>query len=386
MRICVIYDCLFPWTIGGAERWYRALAEALAAEGHAVTYLTLRQWDAGNAPDIASEHGSVTVVAVGPQMDLWMQGRRRIAPPLRFGLGVLLHMIRHGRKYDHVHCASFPFFSLLALGLVRPFARFTLGVDWHEVWTRDYWRSYLGRIGDMGWLVQWLCACVPQRAFAFSQLHAGRLADLGPVPVILPGEYAGGVAEQRQAKTPPTLVYAGRLIPEKRVDLLVAAFALARTNRPELRLEICGDGPMRGAIAAQVAALGLETQIDMLGFVAAPVLDQIMGEATVIVQPSLREGYGMVVVEAAVRGVPAIVLQGEDNAATELISSGENGLIAAPDAASLAKAIVTVVDNGAAYRQSTARWYAKNARALSLDNSLKMVKAAIVSSSTAEPV
>ena len=37
MRVCLVYDCLFPWTYGGAERWYRNLAERLAAEGHEVT-------------------------------------------------------------------------------------------------------------------------------------------------------------------------------------------------------------------------------------------------------------------------------------------------------------------------------------------------------------
>ena len=47
MRICLVYDCLFPHTVGGAERWYRSLAERLAADGHEVTYLTLRQWDRG---------------------------------------------------------------------------------------------------------------------------------------------------------------------------------------------------------------------------------------------------------------------------------------------------------------------------------------------------
>ena len=47
MKILVVYDCLFPHTIGGAERWYRNLAERLAGEGHDVTYLTLRQWERG---------------------------------------------------------------------------------------------------------------------------------------------------------------------------------------------------------------------------------------------------------------------------------------------------------------------------------------------------
>src|SRR5918995_789717 len=52
MRICVVYDCLFPYTIGGGERWYRNLAERLHADGHEVTYLTLRQWERGGTPQL----------------------------------------------------------------------------------------------------------------------------------------------------------------------------------------------------------------------------------------------------------------------------------------------------------------------------------------------
>ena len=50
-------------------------------------------------------------------------GRRRILPPLVFGLGVLWHLLRHGRRYDVVHTASFPYFSLLAAGALRRLAR-----------------------------------------------------------------------------------------------------------------------------------------------------------------------------------------------------------------------------------------------------------------------
>ena len=45
MRICVVYDCLYPYTVGGAERWCRNLSRQLAEEGHQVTYLTMRQWN-----------------------------------------------------------------------------------------------------------------------------------------------------------------------------------------------------------------------------------------------------------------------------------------------------------------------------------------------------
>ena len=187
VRICVVYDCLFPYTVGGAERWYRNLAERLAADGHEVTYLTLRQWDRGVQPQL----DGVRVVTAGPRMGLYTNdGRRRIGPPLVFGAGVLAHLLLRGRRYEAVHMASFPYFSLLAAGLVRPFARYALVVDWHEVWSRAYWREYLGRVGGaIGAGVQRLCARVPQRAFCFSRLHAQAPARRG---LARPGHGARG--------------------------------------------------------------------------------------------------------------------------------------------------------------------------------------------------
>src|SRR5580693_6620143 len=98
MRVCLLYDCLFPCTVGGAERWYRNLAERLAEQGHEVTYLTLRQWDRSEPPDLGER---VRVLAVGPRMGLYgAGGQRRTLPPIVFGAGVLWHLLRHGRRYD----------------------------------------------------------------------------------------------------------------------------------------------------------------------------------------------------------------------------------------------------------------------------------------------
>src|SRR5690348_13020141 len=134
MKVCIVYDCLYPHTVGGAERWYRNLALRLAEDRHDVTYLTMRQWDTAEQPDLPG----VRVIAVAPQMALYARGRRKFLPPLAFGLGVLRHLIREGRRYDVVHTASFPFFSLLAASSIRPRARYQLMVDWHELWTGAY--------------------------------------------------------------------------------------------------------------------------------------------------------------------------------------------------------------------------------------------------------
>src|SRR4051812_7096354 len=190
MRVCLVYDCLFPHTVGGAERWYRNLAERLATDGHDVTYLTLRQWPRGAAADVAG----VRVVTAGPRMELYVAGRRRVLPPLVFGAGVLWHLLRHGRRYDAVHTASFPYFSLLAAAALRRVAGYRLVVDWHEVWTLGYWTSYLGQIGGpIGYAVQRRGVRARQRAFCFSRLYAERLREEGlrGEATVLRGEYAG---------------------------------------------------------------------------------------------------------------------------------------------------------------------------------------------------
>jgi glycosyltransferase involved in cell wall biosynthesis len=88
----------------------------------------------------------------------------------------------------------------------------------------------------------------------------------------------------------------------------------------------------------------------------------------------------MVVVEAAARGTPSVVVADPDNAATELVDEGVNGVVAASAAPDdLADAMVRVHEGGAVLRKSTADWFARNAPRLSMAASLDRVSAEYVS-------
>jgi len=376
MRICVVYDCLFPHTVGGAQRWYRNLAERLAARGHEVTYLTLRQWPEGENAGVPG----VDVRAVGPRMELYAEGRRRTLPPLVFGLGVLWHLLWRGGRYDVVHTGSMPYFSLLACAALRPVRRYRLFVDWIEVWTRPYWREYAGAVvGEIGWRIQRLGARTHHRAFAFARLHADRLKELGHSGevTVLNGLYAGNGASGSAGVRSPVVVFAGRHIPEKDVPSLVPAVALARERIPELRAEIYGDGPDHDEVVALLAQHGLDGAATAPGFVASETVQEAIGRAMCFVLPSRREGYGLVVVEAAAAGTPTVVVAHPDNAAVELVDDGENGIVVgSPDPEDLAAAIVRVHEEGDALRQSTRDWYARNAGRLAIETSVERVATA----------
>ena len=372
MRIAIVYDCLYPHTVGGAERRYRTVVEQLA-QRHEVTYLTRRQWSRGDRPQMPPRV-NVVVVSGGGRL-YTASGRRKITPPLRFGCGVWWHLLRHRRRFDIVHTCSFPYFSLIAARLACAFGGPTIVTDWYEVWTRRYWQEYLGPArGRIGAAVQKLCVRLTGPAFVFSELHAARLREEGyrGRPTLLRGGYAGPIrASASTSARDPLVVYTGRHIPEKRVTAIPAAIALARRQIPDLRATIFGDGPERRRVVAEIERLGLREVIDCPGFAPWETVDASLRRAMCVLLPSRREGYGLGIVEALARGTPAVVVRSSDNAATELIEDNQNGFIAdsaAPEV--LARAITAVQLGGVALVRRTRAWFEANAAQLTIDASM----------------
>jgi glycosyltransferase involved in cell wall biosynthesis len=374
VRICIVYDHLYPQTIGGAERWLRDLAVRLAARGHEVTYLTMRHWRPGAEPSLPG----VRVLGLVPAGNVYADARRTLGPPVRFGIAVARHLLRDGRDYDVVHAGSFPYFSLLGAAVARRRGGYELEIEWYEVWTRGYWRRYAGTVvGTAGWLVQRACVRMPHRAYCLAQLTARRLIAEGyrGEPVVLPGIYGGSLtALNGDGVDSGRLVYAGRHVREKRLDALVRGFAWALRQRPDLRLDLYGDGPDSRRIQRIVEELGLGGVVGFAGRRTEQEVAAAFARAACVATASEREGYGLIVVEAAAHGTPSVVVAGPDNAATELVREGVNGAIAADASAEqIGSAILRVVAAAAVLRESTKRWFADTADTLRLDRSLDVV-------------
>lgn len=99
----------------------------------------------------------------------------------------------------------------------------------------------------------------------------------------------------------PTLIFVGRLTPNKRPYDALAAFTLLRRQIPGLRLWFVGDGPLRERLASEAPP-----GVTVFGRVETGLRDELLARAHALVVTSVREGWGLVVDEAAAMGTPAV--------------------------------------------------------------------------------
>lgn len=118
----------------------------------------------------------------------------------------------------------------------------------------------------------------------------------------------------------PVFLSVGRFSPEKGHLVLLEAFAQVRADRPDARLVMAGDGPMRGEVEARIAALGLQDAVEITGWVTAAQVREAVRGARALVHPSFTEGLPVVIMEAMaafrpvistyIAGIPELVRDG----------------------------------------------------------------------------
>ncbi len=114
------------------------------------------------------------------------------------------------------------------------------------------------------------------------------------------------------------LLYVGRLSPEKRIHVLLEAFARLRGRLPGLRLAIAGDGPAREQLVAAAPA-----GVRFVGELRGLALAELYASADIFCFPSTTDTFGQVLLEAAASGLPAIAA--EAGGAVELVRDGATG-------------------------------------------------------------
>ncbi|WP_141585300.1 glycosyltransferase [Actinomadura sp. WMMA1423] len=118
----------------------------------------------------------------------------------------------------------------------------------------------------------------------------------------------------------------GRLSPEKNVGALLRTFSRhVLPAVPDARLNIIGDGGSKGAHERLVSRLGISHAVAFAGSVPPELIGPLLASSAVLAHPSLTETQGLVIAEAALAGVPSVVL---DDALADVVRHGETGYIA----------------------------------------------------------
>lgn len=142
--------------------------------------------------------------------------------------------------------------------------------------------------------------------------------------------------------SPPRLLHVGRLVPEKGTDIVIAALRAVVERASETHLQIAGDGPLHETLMRRAAELGVADRVEVLGFIEQPVLSRLFADASIVVQPSRREGIPLAALEAAHAGRPVIATA--VGGFPELVIDGETGLLVPPESPpAVAEAILRLI-------------------------------------------
>lgn len=345
MKIAFIYDAVYPFITGGAEKRVYELAKRLAQRGHDVHWYGIGWWwPEKGQKDI--ELDGIKLHGVCKPIDLYTEERRSIKEAILFALKLFPKLNKE--KYDLIDCQGFPFFSCFTTKIYIIIIKSKFIITLHEVWN-NYWYEYLGKAGFFGKLIEKLMVNLSDNIITVSGKTKRDLKQIksSEKSVIIPN----GIDFQQIMDIDPKdersdVIFAGRLIKEKNVNLLIKAINILKKKQPDIKCFIIGDGPEKNHLINLSKKLELENNVIFKGFVKNyEDLVGYMKSSQVFVLPSKREGFGMVVSEANACGLPVVVLNHKMNAAMDLVSSGVNGFISEPSKEDIAKKIIKSREN-----------------------------------------
>jgi glycosyltransferase involved in cell wall biosynthesis len=289
---------------GGAELFCQSVAERFAAAGARVTLLTAQP---GGLPPAETVRG-VEIRRRGGTFGVYPAALARLAAAARAG-GI----------DAVVDCQNgIPFFSPLVVGSSIPVVQVL-----HHAHQHQFPLYFPAPVARMGQLLEspgsrWVYRRRPVAVVSPSTRDSARtvLALPGPRYLVPNGVSAPRTGTPRPPAPRPTIVCVGRLVPHKRLHLLLDALPALTAAHPGLTVHIVGDGPDRNRLHAHAAGLGVDQGdgasgaiLRWHGYTDAATRDGLLATAWLTVNPSHGEGWGLSVLEANSHGVPAVAFR-----------------------------------------------------------------------------
>ncbi len=304
MKILFILSQFYPLE-GGAERQALLLARYLSKKGANIDIITGR-WKR-KLPRREMIQG-VQIFRNFTLGQSWNSALMRYFSGFVYMISLAWFLLVRGPRYEvfHVHQAFYPAFisALLSRILEKPLM---IKVGGGGEGNNDLRLMKSGRYPFGKWMLKTILKA--DRFIAISSQIEKELIDLGIpegkiVPIPNGVEIPEAWKQDYKLNKPGRVVFAGRLNPEKRCDLLIQAI-LKIINETSIHCDIFGDGPLKQPLGEEIDRLGLGSAIRLKGH--REDLQDSLPEYDVFVLPSGAEGMSNALLEAMARGLPCVV-------------------------------------------------------------------------------
>lgn len=325
MKIAIVTDAIYPYNKGGKEKKIYEISTRLAKKGHDVHIYTMNWW---NGEKIKRENG-VSLHAISKLYPLYSKNRRSIKEAAFFATACFKLL---KEDFDIIEVDHMPHLVLFSTKIVTLLKRKKLYASWNEVWGRKYWVEYMGILGNIAYLIEFLSARMPNEINSISEHTTRKLKNdlkinfkINTIPMGIDLPFIKSIKPSSQKSD---IIYAGRLIEHKNIDILIYAISHLKEKYPNIKCFIVGKGPEEDKLKKLVSNLQLNKNIIFYDFLENySDLYALMKSSKVFAFPSTREGFGIVALEANASGIPVITIDHEDNASKDLIKEGQNGEI-----------------------------------------------------------
>ncbi len=237
-KIAIVSDAIYPYNKGGKEKRIFEISTRLAKAGHKVTIYTMKWWK-GN--DTRKENG-VTLKAISPLYPLYSGQRRSIKEAILFGINCL-KLIKE--DFDVIDVDHMPHLVLFPLKLVCLIKHKKLTVTWNEVWGRKYWVSYMGILGHVAYIVEQLSVLMADDIVSISSHTTEKLKNVlhykGTIKTISMGIDVENIKKVKASKQKSDVIFAGRLLANKNVDVLIQSISTLKKTFPNIACTIVGE-------------------------------------------------------------------------------------------------------------------------------------------------
>ena len=321
MKIAIVFESVFPEYKGGIERWYMKLSRGLTEKGHSVVYL--------NASGINEFRDGIEFICLTKNPWAYKKGGiRSKRQAISYSSAVFNWLNKN--KIDVVYCSSVPVLSIFGVFLSGIFKNRKNIYEWFEIWPLRYWIRYSGCfIGPISWVIQLIAIQAIGIKTVFTRKAFEDIKKMSFYSRKKNVKLMNGLCEsESELNTNPSvkrndILYLGRFVDEKQPLLALEVVKKFSDGGWSGMFWLIGDGPVLQKINTKIKDLDLQEKVTILRNAADSTVIEKFQSSFALLHLSRREGYGLAVVEAAYNNVPAILINYQDNAATDLQINSE---------------------------------------------------------------